>query len=320
MSVDHETHLGADARSIIDAARSAEDPSGDDVARIRGKIFGHLGLAVAGGAAATLTATTAAEGAVSAATVAVGSEAAAGAAATTGIAAAPVTAASLTAAPVTAAATTTALGAGATTTVAAAGATSVGLVAKMTMATKIGLAVLALGGAGTGIVVATRTPEPAPTAVDAPAPAASADHLAIPSPARTAAPAAPESPSSPAAVVPSAPDPVASAATPDREPRPAGSAATPGPDVDPLAEEAALLGRAQSALAAGRHAEALAVLDEHARRFPSGVLAHEREAARWLALCGSGRGDAARGPVSAFLAEHPGSPLAARLRAACGLP
>src|SRR5690606_37676400 len=61
---DHEAGLGADARSIIDAARAAEDPSGDDVARVRGKIFAHLGLAAAGGAVATLASTAAAEGAV----------------------------------------------------------------------------------------------------------------------------------------------------------------------------------------------------------------------------------------------------------------
>lgn len=62
---------------------------------------------------------------------------------------------------------------------------------------------------------------------------------------------------------------------------------------------------------------ALQHLEEHARRFPHGVMEEEREAARIVALCQVGRADEARTLAARFLSERPTSPLAARVRAAC---
>lgn len=84
-----------------------------------------------------------------------------------------------------------------------------------------------------------------------------------------------------------------------------------------LAAEVALLRRAQGAIRAGDPDGALRHLAAHARRFPSGMMTEEREAARVVALCDAGRNDEARGVARRFLRERPGSPLAARVRAAC---
>jgi len=58
---------------------------------------------------------------------------------------------------------------------------------------------------------------------------------------------------------------------------------------DRLAEEVALLSRAEMALRGGKPALALEVLSEHERRFGNGLLAEERIAARVQALCALGR-------------------------------
>lgn len=99
--------------------------------------------------------------------------------------------------------------------------------------------------------------------------------------------------------------------------RGAGAAeAVPG-DSSSLAAEAALLQRAQTALAAGDPEAALARLGEHARGFKDGVLARERDALRVTALCAAGRMSEGRAEAAAFLAAHAGSLLAERVRGAC---
>jgi RNA polymerase sigma-70 factor (ECF subfamily) len=85
-----------------------------------------------------------------------------------------------------------------------------------------------------------------------------------------------------------------------------------------LSPELTLLRRAQGARRAGDPSRALALLDAHARAFPHAVLAPEREAARVLTLCDLGRLAEGRAAQAAFLASHPESPLAPRVRAACG--
>ncbi len=84
-----------------------------------------------------------------------------------------------------------------------------------------------------------------------------------------------------------------------------------------LAAEAALLQRAQTALAAGDPEGALRSLGEHARGFKDGVLARERDALRVTALCAAGRTDEGRAEGEAFLRAHAGSLLAERVRGAC---
>jgi hypothetical protein len=73
----------------------------------------------------------------------------------------------------------------------------------------------------------------------------------------------------------------------------------------------------QLALRSGNPARALAVANEHARRFPSGTLSQEREGARAIARCQLAEPAARASMQSAFEARYPGSPYAARVKAAC---
>lgn len=86
---------------------------------------------------------------------------------------------------------------------------------------------------------------------------------------------------------------------------------------DRLAEEVAILERAEAQLHAGRHAAALTVLDEHRRKFPKGALAQERVAARVQALCALGRVDEADRELGILTRLSPSSPHEGRARAAC---
>lgn len=81
-----------------------------------------------------------------------------------------------------------------------------------------------------------------------------------------------------------------------------------------LREENQLLGDARSALRGGDPAEALKKLDAAGGRFPDGVLAQEREVLAIEALAKSGQRSAASARASAFLAAHPTSPHATKVR------
>ena len=72
---------------------------------------------------------------------------------------------------------------------------------------------------------------------------------------------------------------------------------------------------AHRAYAAHDDASALLLIAEHARRFPSGVLAEEREALRIRCLMRSGRASEARRAMSAFEQHFPRSVLRQRLKA-----
>jgi hypothetical protein len=83
---------------------------------------------------------------------------------------------------------------------------------------------------------------------------------------------------------------------------------------DRLAEEVALLSRAETALHSGKPASALEILNEHERKFGSGLLAEERIAARVQALCALGR----KAEAQAQLAQlSPHSFHGAQSRQAC---
>lgn len=210
----------------------------------------------------------------------------------------------------TTAATGTAAAAG--TTIATAGGISLGL--------KIAAAVLLAGAVGgTTLLVANPSDEPATRA---------ATHVAAARATPTGSTGAmvvevapepePRRESEPAPVV--APQ-VETAATTSRRPRAAPREPTPSvePTAPPssLAEELALLRRAQRAIAAGDPSMAVRHLDELAERFPDGVMVEEREAARVVALCESGRREDARATAQRFLRERPASPLRARVSGAC---
>jgi len=174
----------------------------------------------------------------------------------------------------------------------------------------------ASGGAGLGLLATTRAAVAgtlllasalvlvAPTRAPAPTPA--------PTPAPVALAAPPRPPVTTPALAATAPEPTAPAA-PDRAPT-----ADPRPDrparPDRLAEEVALLDRAQALLGAGELAAAQALLTEHARRFADGALVDLRAAAQVQALCRSGDAEEAARAAAQLAAGHPDSAVAQRHR------
>jgi hypothetical protein len=80
-----------------------------------------------------------------------------------------------------------------------------------------------------------------------------------------------------------------------------------------------LLRSARRSLDDGLPSPALTLLDRYAVEFPRGsALQAEYEATRVFALCAAGLGEAAERAKDHFLESQPGSPLAGRLRTACG--
>lgn len=111
--------------------------------------------------------------------------------------------------------------------------------------------------------------------------------------------------------------------TADRKPKPAShtpSARASASVADKsFARALELLRSAQRALDKGSPSSALSLLDEYAIEFPRGcALQPEYEATRVLALCGAGRTEAAERARNRFLENQSASPLADRVRAACG--
>jgi hypothetical protein len=155
----------------------------------------------------------------------------------------------------------------------------------------IGVGVLVVLATVLSMIGTPRPPEPARAVVDPP-PAP----IAAPLPA-IASPSAPT-------IEPPEPSPIAAVPM---------AAASPAPERDPLTEELLLLRRAQASRRAHRYAGALAALREHARRFPDGTLASERDVARALVLCESGRLEEGR----ALAVPFAGSAWAASLDEAC---
>jgi hypothetical protein len=84
-----------------------------------------------------------------------------------------------------------------------------------------------------------------------------------------------------------------------------------------LAEELSLLSRARRALNRSDAPMALGIVESLDERFPNGVLMEERTATRILCLCELGRRDEAQVHARHFLALHPGSVYAARVRSSC---
>jgi hypothetical protein len=104
-------------------------------------------------------------------------------------------------------------------------------------------------------------------------------------------------------------------------PKAAPKAASTGPAAEPaapsgpsLAEEVEALKKAREALAAGRAKRALAALNVYDQRFRGGRLALEAEVLRIEALARSGQAEAASARAASFLAAHPSSPYAHRVR------
>jgi hypothetical protein len=203
-----------------------------------------------------------------------------------------------------------------------------GIIAKVVLG--IGVGGLVLGGALFGATVtrgpAEERPAPAPSSA-APAPEVGAldrgpeapslpEHAATPDgqtapsdvphdpDARApdvARPGAGRSPAPPSSVV---------AAAPTQEPRPTS---TIGRERQPV-EEALRVREASTLIAAGQPGKALSVLAELDKDVPGGMLAQERMVLRIEALAASGQGEQAAKLGEAFLAAHPKSAHADRVR------
>jgi hypothetical protein len=107
----------------------------------------------------------------------------------------------------------------------------------------------------------------------------------------------------------------ASASRPTDPPAAPAEEATPTRAPSSLADETRLLWEADQAVRSGNGGRALALLDEHATRYPDGALGPERDAERIVALCKVNRVDAAA--VRGYLVRHPSSSLKDRIQQTC---
>ena len=81
--------------------------------------------------------------------------------------------------------------------------------------------------------------------------------------------------------------------------------------------ELAIVEQAQRALREQRPDRALELLERHRRMHAHGALAEERELLRAQALCATGRLTEARALAAEFVAEHPASAYAGKMRRVC---
>lgn len=171
--------------------------------------------------------------------------------------------------------------------------------ASKALSVKLGLVGAALIVAGGGAWLLSASPSSPPP----PAPSAIIDRPPAPPPAAATTP--PES-------LPSVAQPVESTPRVAVEPAPPKLVEKPTPPAQP--SEAELLEQARAALksAPGR---ALQRANEHAARFPRGVLVQEREVLAIQALRGLGRDAEADRRAEAFAKAFPGSAFARKLNA-----
>jgi TolA-binding protein len=176
---------------------------------------------------------------------------------------------------------------------------------------------LAVGVTGTALVAgATKT---AIVLRDDATRAEHASHVAPPPPP----PPQPAAPSPTAPAFTSSPPPSVDVADlpaqPTALPSPSLRIATPKPAASPVArpisDELRVIDRARTALSANDVATADAALTEHAREFPNGTFADEAKVLRIDALAKKGDRARAASAAKAYLASHPDSPYADRLRA-----
>ncbi|HLK41325.1 MAG TPA: hypothetical protein VKU41_31455 [Polyangiaceae bacterium] len=164
--------------------------------------------------------------------------------------------------------------------------------------------------------IPTSPPEPVPAQAPAPLFLRAGERTAPPAPALAAETTWP--PTQNAAPTTTVDDPfvppVVGAGGVATSPPPPASAASS------IEAETLLVRAGLAALHAGDPAGALVQFDRHAREFPDGLLAPERDAERIFALCDLRRVDEARAAADAFRIRHPGSPLFARVRTSCALP
>lgn len=181
-------------------------------------------------------------------------------------------------------------------------------------------------GAGLGAIVsaiglfwdARSTPQPAPIVHAETTTTADTAMRAPDSPptrvAPTAVPIAVAKPSAPDDSSRAVPAPSSSADRASPSDSPSDGIGVGAPPSGISESEAQLLQRAHDALQSGP-ARALELTREHAARFPSGVLAQEREVVAIEALVQLGRADEARTRAASFIQAYPGSAHRRRIEA-----
>ncbi len=317
--------LTPEARALLDSAMPGLEPTAEERARVRSVIASRLAIGVAAGVSTLVASKVAAGGTTGGTALGVAAKgAAASAAAASG------------------AGVSTAVGASVATAAGASvvASSTVATVAGVSLMTKVVASIALVGAIGIGATypLATAPADRSATSSEAKTSAgppqgprsaksvARALDIPPPDPTLVAAPAEiaspttvpglvprvnpPAAPSAPVVVVPSGADVPSAVAT---------ATATVSAPASAIGVEVALLRSANAEMQAGRADRALAMLDDHVHRFPSGALIEEREAARILALCAVGRTDESREAQGRFLREHPRSPQVARVRAACGV-
>lgn len=214
----------------------------------------------------------------------------------------------------------------------AVGLTAAGGVAKASILTKVGVwlaAGVVVAGAGAIVVQQTRS-EPAQQA----APATAVTHVAKSQPVAEPEPPAAVEPTAqetaieepatdeaataePAVPVPVKRKALATAAQPSAlQPSLQASAPAPGaqePPAPPPPSETQLLAAAQAALN-GNPARALQLTAQHQKLYPSGGLTQERQVLEIDALYRLGRSSEADARAKRFIAQHPGSSYARRVK------
>ena len=284
--------LSPKSQAFLRSVQDADDPTRDDYDRVRAGVKARLAASVAAGVAALVTAKTVAA-----------SEAAV------------LTAVTATTATAVTAVTTASVGSGAAVPTGSAG---------VAFATKLVAVVLVVGAAAGGTTAVVRHQQ----AMHASAAEATTVHATANVPRDLQAPQArPPMPLPPtlatalATIEPTSPPALTPPPAPSPAPSPAiATALTTETASAPssLDAEIALVRDARAALRGGDAARALALLDEHARRFSRGALAEDCDAERIYALCALGRSSDARSLASRFLTSHPASPHGASVRASCG--
>jgi hypothetical protein len=152
--------------------------------------------------------------------------------------------------------------------------------------------------------------EQTPPVVEAPAPAPAPENL---EPAITPSVA----PDEVEAIAPTKPAPMSRA---PRRTKSSTVAEPAAPSSSDLEAELRLLAQANAAMREGRNADALRVLEQHAREFPRGQLAPERDYKRAKVTCELGQVEAARKLAKSFVRAYPRSPMRAKARDICEEP
>ena len=285
--------LSPKSQAFLRSVQDADDPTRDDYDRVRAGVKSRLAASVAAGVAALVTAKTVA---------------ASEAAVLTAVTATATTATAVTAV------TTASVGSGAAVPTGSAG---------VAFATKLVAVVLVVGAAAGGTTAVVRHQQ----AMHASAEEATTVHTTANVPRDLQAPQArppmPLPPTLATALATVEPPPPPPALTPPPAPAPSPAIATAlttetASAPSSLDAEIALVRDARAALRGGDAARALALLDEHTRRFSRGALAEDCDAERIYALCALGRSGEARSFASRFLTSHPASPHGASVRASCG--